>query len=115
MLYNMTGYESTAGRMEYTSPAVIFWLGANRCGAAGPKEKRKEGRKMSPTWIITVLSIIVVTLAYVVWNYTRIRKMPEGTADMVEMAAIIRSGANAFMKTEYKTIAIVVVLVSLAL
>ena len=111
----MTGYESTAGRMEYTSPAVIFWLGANRCGAAGPKEKRKEGRKMSPTWIITVLSIIVVTLAYVVWNYTRIRKMPEGTADMVEMAAIIRSGANAFMKTEYKTIAIVVVLVSLAL
>jgi len=111
----MTGYESTAGRMEYTSPAVIFWLGANRCGAAGPKEKRKEGRKMSPTWIITVLSIIVVTLAYVVWNYTRIRKMPEGTADMVEMAAIIRSGANAFMKTEYKTIAIVVVLVALAL
>jgi K(+)-stimulated pyrophosphate-energized sodium pump len=101
--------------MEYTSPAVIFWLGANRCGAAGPKEKRKEGRKMSPTWIITVLSIIVVTLAYVVWNYTRIRKMPEGTADMVEMAAIIRSGANAFMKTEYKTIAIVVVLVALAL
>jgi len=70
---------------------------------------------MSLNWIITVLSIIAVTLAYVVWNYTRIRKMPEGTADMVEMAAIIRSGANAFMKTEYKTIAIVVVLVALAL
>jgi K(+)-stimulated pyrophosphate-energized sodium pump len=41
--------------------------------------------------------------------------MPEGTADMVDMAAIIRSGANAFMKTEYKTISIVVVLISLAL
>ena len=36
--------------------------------------------------------------------------MPEGTAEMVDMAAIIRSGANAFKKTEYNTIAIVVVL-----
>ena len=70
---------------------------------------------MSLTWTITVLCIIACTLAYVAWNFIRIRKMPEGTADMVEMAAIIRSGANAFMKTEYKTIAIVVVLVSLAL
>jgi len=70
---------------------------------------------MSLTWIITILSIIAVTLAYVAWNYNRIRKMPEGTADMVDMAAIIRSGANAFMKIEYKTIAIVVVLISLAL
>jgi K(+)-stimulated pyrophosphate-energized sodium pump len=70
---------------------------------------------MSLTWIITVLCIIAVTLAYVAWNYIRIRKMPEGTADMVDMAAIIRSGANAFMKTEYKTISIVVVLISLTL
>jgi len=70
---------------------------------------------MSITWIITVLCIIAVTLAYVAWNYIRIRKMPEGTADMVDMAAIIRSGANAFMKTEYKTITIVVALISLAL
>lgn len=70
---------------------------------------------MSLTWIIAILSIIAVTLAYVVWNYMRIRKMPEGTAEMVEMAAIIRSGANTFMKTEYRTIAIVVVLVALAL
>jgi K(+)-stimulated pyrophosphate-energized sodium pump len=66
---------------------------------------------MSLTWIITVLCIIAVTLAYVAWNYIRIRKMSEGTADMVEMAAIIRSGANAFMKTEYKTISIVVVFI----
>jgi K(+)-stimulated pyrophosphate-energized sodium pump len=79
------------------------------------REKRKEGKKMSLTWIITVLCIIAVTLAYVAWNYIRIRKMPEGTADMVDMAAIIRSGANAFMKTEYKTISIVVVLISLTL
>jgi K(+)-stimulated pyrophosphate-energized sodium pump len=80
-----------------------------------PKEKERNERKMSLTWIITILCIIALTLVYVAWNYIRIRKMPEGTADMVDMAAIIRSGANAFMKTEYKTITIVVVLISLAL
>ena len=70
---------------------------------------------MSITWIITLLGIIVLTLAYVIWNYIRIRKMPEGTAEMVEMAAIIRSGASAFLKTEYKTIGIVVAIIALAL
>ncbi len=70
---------------------------------------------MSLYWNITVLCIIAFTLLYVAWNYFRIRKMPEGTAEMVEMAGIIRSGANAFMKTEYKTITIVVVLIALAL
>lgn len=70
---------------------------------------------MSITWIITLLGIIVLTLAYVIWNYIRILKMPEGTAEMVEMAAIIRSGASAFLKTEYKTIGIVVAIIALAL
>ncbi len=71
--------------------------------------------KMSLNWSITVICIIALTLVYVAWNYIRIRKMPEGTSDMVDMAGIIRSGANAFMKTEYKTITIVVVLISLVL
>ena len=59
-------------------------------------------------WYILTLCVIAATIAYVIWNYLRIKKMPEGTKDMVEMAAIIRSGANTFMKTEYRTIAIVV-------
>ena len=70
---------------------------------------------MSLPWIIAILCVIALTLAYVVWNYFRIRKMPEGTAEMAEMAAIIRSGASAFMKTEYKTICIVVAVIALAL
>ena len=57
--------------------------------------------------------MIAATIAYVCWNYVRIRKMPEGTAEMAEMAGIIRSGANTFMKTEYRTIAIVVALIAL--
>lgn len=63
-------------------------------------------------WYI-VLCVIVLTLAYVFFNYFRIRKMSEGTNEMAEMAGIIRSGASTFMKTEYKTIAIVVVAIAL--
>lgn len=62
---------------------------------------------------VIVLSVIVLTLAYVAFNYVRIRGMSEGTADMAEMAAIIRSGSVTFMKTEYKTISIVVLAVAL--
>ena len=63
------------------------------------------------SWLI-LLAIIVLTIAYVAFNFLRIRKMSEGTAEMAEMAGIIRSGAATFMKTEYKTIAIVVVVVA---
>ncbi len=60
-----------------------------------------------------VLAVVAVTLWYVFHNFFRIRSMDEGTDEMVEMAAIIRSGASTFMKTEYKTIAIVVALLAL--
>lgn len=63
-------------------------------------------------WYI-VLCVIVLALAYVFFNYFRIRKMSEGTGEMIEMAGIIRSGASTFMKTEYKTVAVVVVVIAL--
>ena len=68
---------------------------------------------MSVVWYILVLCVVAAAIAYVVYNYQRIRKMPEGTAEMAEMAGIIRSGANTFMKTEYRTIIIVVILLSI--
>ena len=67
---------------------------------------------MDLNWYVIVLCVIAVTLAYVCFNFLRIRKMPEGTKEMSEMAAIIRSGANTFMKTEYKTIIIVVLIIA---
>ena len=66
-------------------------------------------------WYILTLCVVAATICYVFWNYNKIKKMPEGTPEMVEMAGIIRSGANTFMKTEYKTIAIVVALLALVL
>ncbi len=57
--------------------------------------------------------VITLTFAYVFFNYIKIKKMKEGTDEMAEMAAIIRSGADTFMKTEFRTIAVVVLVVAL--
>ncbi len=65
------------------------------------------------SWYIPVLCVVAAAIAYVAYNYQRIRKMPEGTQEMAEMAGIIRSGANTFMKTEYRTIVVVVILLAL--
>ncbi len=62
-------------------------------------------------WYI-LLCIIVLALAYVFFSYRKVKAMEEGTAEMAEMAGIIRSGAGTFMKTEYRTIAIVVAAVA---
>ena len=66
---------------------------------------------ISMIWYI-ILGVVVLSLAYVAFNYLRIRALPEGTEEMSEMAGIIRSGAETFLKTEFKTISIVVVVVA---
>ena len=66
---------------------------------------------LSTSWLI-VLGVVVLALIYVAFNYFRIKKMPEGTADMIELSGIIRSGAQTFLKTEYKSICIVVAVVA---
>ncbi len=63
-------------------------------------------------WYV-VLCAIIIALCYVYFNFRKIKKLPEGTEDMIEMAAIIRSGASSFMITEYKTIIPVVAIVAL--
>ncbi|MBR5429796.1 MAG: sodium-translocating pyrophosphatase [Firmicutes bacterium] len=64
------------------------------------------------TWLIPVLAVIAVAVVYIFFNYFKIRNMSEGTEEMIEMSAIIRSGAETFLKTEFKTIIIVVVVVA---
>ena len=66
---------------------------------------------MTSSWII-VLCVIALAIVYVFYNFFRIKKMDEGTSDMIEMAGIIRSGAATFMKTEYKTIGLVLIVVA---
>ena len=63
------------------------------------------------SWLI-VLGVVFLALIYVAFNYFRIKKMPEGTPEMIELSGIIRSGAQTFLKTEFKSIVIVVAVVA---
>ena len=64
------------------------------------------------SWYL-VTAIILASIVFIFYNYQRIRKMDEGTPEMSEMALIIRDGAATFLKTEYRTIVLVVALVAL--
>ena len=46
-----------------------------------------------------MLFIVLCAIAYVCWNYINIKKLNEGTEEMIELAATIRSGARTFVKT----------------
>ncbi len=63
------------------------------------------------SWLI-VLGVVILTMIYIAYNYFRIKKMPEGTDDMIELSGIIRSGSQTFLKTEFKSIGIVVACVA---
>lgn len=63
-------------------------------------------------WWIIFLLVALATIAYVFYNYGSIKRLPEGNQDMVEMAEIIRSGANTFVRTEFKSIAIITLIMA---
>ena len=57
---------------------------------------------------LCILAISCIAMVYVFCNYSAIKKMDEGTEEMKELSGIIRSGADTFMKTEFKYVIIVV-------
>lgn len=59
-------------------------------------------------------NFIILCLAFVftAYNYVKIKKLDEGTDEMKEMALIIRKGASTFLRTEFKTITIVVIVLA---
>ncbi len=59
--------------------------------------------------LYVILCIVLIAGANVYINYKRVSSKSEGTTEMVEMAAIIRSGADTFLKTEFKTVIMVVI------
>ncbi len=64
------------------------------------------------TALILVIVAALVALAFAGFNFSKVKKMDEGTDKMSEIAAAIRVGANAFIKYEYKIIAMVVAIVA---
>ena len=64
--------------------------------------------------LVLVIVAAVLALGYAAFNFVSVKKMDEGTDRMSEIAEAIRIGANAFIKYEYKIIAIVAVIVAVA-
>lgn len=56
--------------------------------------------------------VIALTLVYVGITYAKIKAMPEGDTTMARLAAIVRGGSETFLKIEFKTIAIVVLVLA---
>ena len=54
--------------------------------------------------LLMILCLLAVSLLYLMLQYSRIRKMEEGTDDMIRLAGVIRSGASTFLITEYRHI-----------
>ncbi len=63
-------------------------------------------------WIVPIIGIIALVVAAALASF--IKKQPEGNDRMKEIAAAIHEGAQAFLKAEYKILAIIIVIVFLA-
>ena len=65
------------------------------------------------TALYLVLGIVVVAILVACWNFVGVKRLEEGTAEMSRKAAIIRSGARTFTRTEYGRILVVAIIVAL--
>ena len=65
--------------------------------------------------LLLVLFAALFALAYAALNFFLVRKLKEGNDRMQEIAAAIREGANAFIKYEYKIVAIIGVCIAAVL
>src|SRR3954463_15510169 len=65
--------------------------------------------------LVFALVCAFIAIAYGVWQSTRILRLPDGNERMREISLAIREGATAYLWRQYKTIAIVGVILFLAM
>ncbi|MGN1306185.1 MAG: sodium-translocating pyrophosphatase [Faecousia sp.] len=65
--------------------------------------------------IYLVMIAAVLALSFAAFNFIIVKRMPEGSEKMQEIAAAIRVGANAFIHYEYKILYLVVAVVAVLL
>jgi K(+)-stimulated pyrophosphate-energized sodium pump len=65
--------------------------------------------------LIFALVCAVLAIVYGAWQATRILRLPDGNERMREIAAAVREGAIAYLWRQYKTIAIVGVILFLVI
>ena len=66
-------------------------------------------------FVVLVIFSAALALAFAAFNFFGVRKMPEGTAQMSEIASAIRVGAGAFIDYEYKVLYLVIAVVAVIL
>ena len=64
-------------------------------------------------WLGVVGALIALLFAYS--QAKRVKKFSEGTSTMQKIAAAIRKGANAYLKRQYKTVAIIFAVIAVVL
>ena len=62
--------------------------------------------------LVLVIVAALLALCYAAFNYIGVKRLDEGTDRMSEIASAIRVGANAFIRYEYKIIAVVVIIIA---
>ncbi len=67
------------------------------------------------TWYTLALGAGILSVLYGYWQISSIMKAPSGNARMIEIANAIQEGANAYLNRQYRTIAIVGLVVTLVL
>src|SRR5256712_11577898 len=65
--------------------------------------------------LVFALVCALLAIVYGVWQITRILRLPEGNERMREIAAAVREGAIAYLWRQYKTIAMVGVILFLVI
>jgi K(+)-stimulated pyrophosphate-energized sodium pump len=75
------------------------------------KERKKKSGIMEPWLIAPISALISILVGFYFYYY--VNKQDSGTEKMKEIAAAIRTGANAFLKREYTVLAIFVAVVAI--
>ena len=65
--------------------------------------------------LVFALVCALIAIAYGIWQSTRILRLPDGNERMREISAAIREGATAYLWRQYKTIALVGVILFLVI
>jgi K(+)-stimulated pyrophosphate-energized sodium pump len=68
-------------------------------------------------WTLFLLVIILSTIGlfYIVWLMRKLSRLDSGTEEMVKIHDLIKLGSNAYLKRQFKTISIVLVILSILL
>src|ERR1039457_6374161 len=89
---------------------VAFALGAVSFRAGLPLAPINRGSFMSTTlWLIVLCGVLAIV--YAIWATYSVMQADPGSEKMQEIAAAIREGAQAYLRRQYATIAIVGVVI----